>query len=88
MFESSIFDHYSLGVNMKGISARERVEAELGDVSKKLGTLQRFIGTDAFFKLPEEQQILLYLQANTMDTYVKILLRRLKIWQEYEQLDQ
>lgn len=65
---------------MASNSARERVEAELEEVSKNLGALRRFIGTDNFFKLPEEQQILLCLQANTMDTYAKILMRRLKIW--------
>lgn len=51
----------------------KRLEEEITELQDKLGKLVKYLDSDKFESLPEKQQVLLAMQANTMTTYLGIL---------------
>lgn len=67
----------------KTTTAKERVEAEVGELGAKLLRLQEFINNnEAFKKLSLAQKYFLRRQAEIMEEYAVILRCRLSIWEE------
>jgi len=64
----------------KILTAKERVEKEKEEVTKKAEGLQAFIAGDKFKKLPYAQRRLLTEQFNIMCSYIDCLAARLSIW--------
>lgn len=56
----------------------KRLEEEMAELQSKLEKLVAYFDSDKFENLPEKQQILLTMQANTMTTYLGILTLRLE----------
>lgn len=56
----------------------KRLEEETAELQSKLEKLVIYLDSDKVENLPEKQQILLTLQANTMTTYLGILTLRLE----------
>lgn len=64
------------------MTAKERVKQELKELEEKKVKLARFIETEIYMRMTEEEKDLLVLQFIAMGDYAKILKRRLEIWRE------
>ncbi len=58
----------------------EQLRLELRELSEKQLNLDTFISTENYYKLSDEDQTLLILQNNTMETYRQILIRRIDLF--------
>lgn len=57
---------------------QQRVVQELHDLSDKVVKLRRYLATDTYRGLPQEDQALLVMQLQSMITYEAVLLKRVE----------
>ncbi len=69
-------------LNNQKTTAKERVEAELAEVTDRKNKLYYFVGTSKYAKLSAKSKELLSKQYNIMLEYIKVLLDRLDNWEE------
>lgn len=56
---------------------KKRLQIEYDELVDKLAKLESFLGTEQFYKLSDEFQSLLIVQAGAMNTYILCLRQRL-----------
>lgn len=69
-------------LNNQKTTAKERVEAELAEVTDRKNKLYYFVGTSKYAKLSAKSKELLSKQYNIMLEYIKVLLDCLDNWEE------
>lgn len=70
---------------LKQVSAKDRVEIELGELNYKIDKLKDFISSENFNKLTFQMQRLLREQQTYMEGYSAVLRLRLKIWDKTQE---
>ncbi|QWY83778.1 hypothetical protein [Rhizobium phage RHph_X3_15] len=69
---------YTAGGVSKPETFLDRLQREYDDLTQKTGKLSSFIGSEAFFKVPYEQRVLLIAQKKAMTEYETVLENRLQ----------
>ena len=64
---------------MKNNPVKNRVIQEVSELEERIEKLSKFLGTDQFHSLADEQQTLLLKQNTVMQSYRDILRRRLQL---------